>query len=281
MIEQGKEIELKIAKRATFGLYLADESGEEVLLPNKYCTEEMKPGDTTRVFVYKDSEGKKVATTLTPKIFIHEFALLKVSAVTGVGAFLDWGLEKELMVPFREQKQKMEVGRWYIVYLDLDKKSDRLYASNRVERFLQNDQISVKEGDEVALVVLQKTDLGYSVIVNHAHKGLIFDNEIFQEIRVGNQLKGYVKKIRDDQKIDISIQAIGFRNVNDSNIELIYKTLVENDGFLAVTDKSSPDEISTLFGISKKAFKKSLGALYKQKRVDIQSDGIRIIDKQE
>ncbi|MBE9485306.1 MAG: GntR family transcriptional regulator [Bacteroidetes bacterium] len=277
MIEQGREIELKIAKRATFGLFLADESGEEVLLPNKYCAEEMKPGNTTRVFVYKDSEGKKVATTLTPKIFIHEFALLKVSAVTGVGAFLDWGLEKELMVPFREQKQKMEVGRWYIVYLDLDKKSDRLYASNRVERFLQNDQISVKEGDEVALVVMQKTDLGYSVIVNHTHKGLIFDNEIFQEIRVGARLKGYVKKIRDDQKIDISIQPIGFRNVNDSNSELIYKTLVENDGFLAVTDKSSPDEIYTQFGISKKAFKKSLGALYKQKKVDIQPDGIKLI----
>jgi len=282
MIEQGQEIELKIAKRATFGLFLADESGEEVLLPNKYCAEEMKPGDTTRVFVYKDSEGKKVATTLTPKIYIHEFALLKVSAVTGVGAFLDWGLEKELMVPFREQKQKMEVGRWYIVYLDLDKKSDRLYASNRVERFLQNDQISVKEGDEVALVVLQKTDLGYSVILNHAHKGLIFDNEIFQEIRVGDRLKGYVKKIRDDQKIDISIQPIGFRNVNDSNSELIYKTLVENDGFLTVTDKSSPDEIYTQFGISKKAFKKSLGTLYKQKKVDIQPDGIKlIVEKQE
>lgn len=277
MIEQGKEIELKIAKRATFGLYLADDSGEEVLLPKKYCAEEMKPGDTTKVFVYKDSEGRKVATTLAPKIFIHEFALLKVTAVTGVGAFLDWGLEKELMVPFREQKQKMEEGRWYIVYLDLDKKSDRLYASNRVERFLENDQISVKEGEEVALLVLQKTDLGYSVIINHKHKGLIFDNEIFQEIRVGDRLKGYVKKIRDDQKIDISIQAIGFRNVNDSNSELIYKTLIENNGFLAITDKSSPDDIYTQFGISKKAFKKSLGALYKQKKVDIQSDGIKLI----
>ena len=277
MIEQGKEIELKIAKRATIGLYLADDSGEEVLLPKKYCAEEMKPGDTTRVFVYKDSEGKKVATTLKPKIYIHEFALLKVTAVTGVGAFLDWGLEKELMVPFREQKQKMEEGRWYIVYLDLDKKTDRLYASNRVERFLQNDQISVKDGDEVALVVMQKTDLGYSVIINHKHKGLIFDNEIFQEIRVGDRLKGYVKKIRDDQKIDISIQAIGFRNVNDSNSELIYLTLIENNGFLAINDKSSPDDIYTQFGISKKAFKKSLGALYKQKKVDIQPDGIKLI----
>ena len=277
MIEQGKQIELKVSKRATFGLFLTDASGEEVLLPNKYCADGMTPGDTIEVFVYKDSEGKKIAATLTPKIFIHEFALLKVNAVTGVGAFLDWGLEKELMVPFREQKQKMEMDRWYIVYLDLDTKSDRLYASNRVERFLQNDQISVKEGDEVALVVLQKTDLGYSVIINHAHKGLIFDNEIFQEIRVGDKLKGYVKKVRDDKKIDISIQAIGFRNFNDANSELIYKKLEENNGFLPVTDKSSPEDIYSQFGISKKAFKKSLGALYKKRLVEIQADGIKLL----
>lgn len=275
MIEQGKQIELKIIKRATFGLFLGDESGEEVLLPNKYCSDEMKPGDLARVFVYKDSEGKKIATTLTPKIYLHEFALLKVTAVTTVGAFMDWGLEKELMVPFREQKQKLEPGRWYIVYLDLDLKSDRLYASNRVERFLQNEQITVKEGEEVALVVLQKTDMGYSVIINHLHKGLIFDNEVFREIRVGDKLSGYVKRIRDDRKIDISLQAIGFRNFNDANSEMIYKKLEENDGFLAFTDKSSPEEIYSRFGISKKAFKKSLGALYKQKLIEIRPDGIK------
>jgi len=277
MIEQGIVIELKVVKRATFGMFLADESGEEVLLPKKYCSDEMRPGDPIKVFVYRDSEGKKVATTLTPKIFLHEFALLQVSAVTGVGAFLDWGLEKELMVPFREQKQNMEVGRWYIVYLDLDKKSDRLYASNRVERFLQNDQLTVTEGEEVSLVILQKTDLGFSVIINHSHKGLIFDNEIFQEIRVGDRVRGYVKKIREDRKIDISLQALGFRNFNDSNGELIYLKLKENEGFLAVSDKSSPEEIYAQFGISKKAFKKSLGALYKKRLVEIQADGIKLI----
>jgi len=277
MIEQGKEIELKVIKRTTFGLFLGDESGEEVLLPNKYCSEKLTPEDLIKVFVYRDSEGKKVATTLTPKIFLHEFALLQVSAVTGVGAFLDWGLEKELMVPFREQKQNMEVGRWYIVFLDLDKKSDRLYASNRLERFLQNDQITVKEGEEVSLVIQQKTDLGFSVIINHTHKGLIFDNEIFQEIRVGDRLKGYVKNIREDRKIDISLQALGFRNFNDSNSELIYLKLKESDGFLPLSDKSSPEEIYTQFGISKKAFKKSLGALYKKRLVEIQAEGIKLI----
>jgi len=276
MIEQGRNIELRIVKRATFGLFLMDDSGEEVLLPNKYCSKEMKPGDNITVFVYRDSEGKKVATTLTPKIFINEFALLKVTSVTAVGAFLDWGLDKELMVPFREQKQKMAEGRWYVVYLDLDKKSDRLYASNRIERFLQNQNVPLKEGDKVNLVVWQKTDLGYTVIINHAHKGLIFDNEIFQQINIGDRLPAYVKKIREDQKIDVSLQPVGFRKFNDTNSELIYRKLEENEGFLAFTDNSSPEDIYSLFGISKKAFKKSLGSLYKQRKIEILPDGIKL-----
>ena len=277
MLEQGKHVELNILKRAVFGLYLTDDSGEEVLLPNKYCTEEMKPGGKVIVFIYRDSEGRTVATTLTPKINLHEFALLKVSEVTAVGAFLDWGLEKDLMVPFREQKQKMEEGRWYIVYLDLDQKTDRLFASNRVERYLQNDELLVKEGDEVDLVVQQKTDLGYAVIINHKHKGLIFDNEVFKEVRVGDKLKGYVKNIRDDNKIDVSLQAIGYRGANDANSELILTKLKEYDGFIALTDKSTPEDISTQFGISKKAFKKALGALYKQRLIEIQPTGIRLL----
>jgi predicted RNA-binding protein (virulence factor B family) len=276
MIEQGKQIELNILKRAGFGLYLSDDSGEEVLLPNKYCTEEMKPGGKVKVFIYRDSEGRKVATTQAPKIYLHEFALLKVTALTVVGAFLDWGLDKDLMVPFREQKQKMEEGRWYIVYLELDQKTDRLFASNRVERYLQNEKLTVKEGEEVALVVQQKTDLGYAVIINHAHKGLIFDNEVFKEIRIGDTLEGFVKKVRDDQKIDVSLQPLGFRDANDANSELICKQLEENDGFLPFTDKSTPEEISTQFGISKKAFKKSLGDLYKQRKIEIQPGGIKL-----
>ena len=278
MLAQGKINHLKIIKRSTFGLYLGDGSGEEVLLPNKYCSDEMKPEGEIDVFVHRDSEDRKVATTLTPKILLHEFALLKVSAVTKVGAFMDWGLEKELMVPFREQRQKMEADRWYIVYLDLDQKTDRLYASNRLERFLSNDQLSVKEGDEVDLVVLQKTDLGYAVIINHKHKGLVFSNEIFQDLRIGDRLKGYVKKIREDHKIDISLQAIGFRKSSETNNELIHRQLIENKGFLPLTDKSSPEEISSLLGISKKAFKKSVGALYKEKKILIEDTGIRLLE---
>jgi predicted RNA-binding protein (virulence factor B family) len=277
MIEQGKECELNILKRSGVGLFLSDESGEEVLLPNKYCTEEMKPGEKVKVFIYRDSEDRKVATTLTPKLYLHEFALLKVSAVTGVGAFLDWGLEKDLMVPFREQKQKMEEGRWYIVYLDLDLKTDRLFASNRLERYIQNDELTVKEGDEVALTIQQKTDLGYAVIINHRHKGLVFDNEIFKEVRIGDKLQGFVKKVREDKKIDVSLQVLGYRGAKDANSEMILEQLKKYDGFLPITDNSSPEEISTQFGISKKAFKKSLGALYKQRLIEIQPTGIRLL----
>ena len=217
-----------------------------------------------------------MATTLIPKISLHEFALLEVSSVSGVGAFLDWGLEKELMVPFREQRQKMEEGRWYIVYLDLDEKTDRLYASNRIEKFLQNEAVSLSIGEEVELLVLQKTDLGYSVIVNNAYKGLIYENEIFQELNIGDRLKGYVKNLREDNKIDISIHPLGYKNFNDANSELIFNALIEHEGFLPFTDRSTPEEIYSQFGISKKAFKKSIGALYKQRKIDIQSQGIKL-----
>ena len=269
---------MNILKRSGVGLYLSDAEGEEVLLPQKYCTEEMKPGGKVMVFIYRDSEGRKIATTLTPRIMLNEFALLRVSAVTEVGAFLDWGLEKELMVPFREQRQKMEKGRWYIVYLDLDSKSDRLYASNRLERFLQNEKLHLKEGDEVSILIHQKSDLGYSVIVNHAHKGLIYENEIFQELRIGDLLTGYVKKIREDHKIDVSLQPQGYKQSFEANSERILSQLKEKGGFIPVSDKSSPEEIYSQWGMSKKAFKKALGALYKQRFIDIRPDGVRLLE---
>lgn len=277
MIEIGKYNELKILRHTSVGLYLGDESGEDVLLPNKYCPESYELEDMIKVFVYLDYAERKVATDIIPKIHLDEFALLKVTAVENVGAFLDWGLEKELMVPFKEQRQKMEVGRWYVVYLDIDEETDRLFASNRVEKYIQNEVLTVEEGDEVELLVLTKTDLGFSVIVNNDHKGLIFENEIFKEINIGDKLKGYVKKIREENKIDISLQAIGYDNFNDANSKLIYDALVQNNGFLAITDKSSPEEIYLQFGISKKAFKKSIGALYKDRKILMEPNGIKLI----
>ena len=277
MIAIGRYNKLKILRRTSVGLYLGDVSGEDVLLPHKYCPKNFKIEDEIEVFVYRDHEGRKIATNLTPKIHLHEFALLQVTAVTEVGAFLDWGMEKELFVPFSEQKQKMKKGRWYIVYLDLDTKTDRLFASNRIERHLQNEILTIKEKEKVELLVLQKTDLGFSVIVNNRHNGLIYNNEIFRELNIGDRLKGFVKKIREDNKIDISLQAIGYNNFIDTNSDLIYRALLENEGFLEVTDKSSPDEIYLQFGMSKKAFKKTVGALLKQKKIKIQPDGIKLI----
>ena len=277
MIEIGKYNKLRILRNTSVGLFLGDDLGEDVLLPNKYCPKRFNLEDEIEVFVYLDNYERKIATNLTPKINLNEFSFLKVTAVTDVGAFLDWGLEKELLVPFFEQKQRMEEDRWYIVYLDLDKKTNRLYASNKIEKHLQNNDLTVEERENVELLVMRKTDLGFSVIVNNQHSGLIYDNEIFQKLKIGDKLNGVVKKIRGDNKIDISIQSIGYNNFIDKNSELIYQALLKNNGFLAVTDKTSPDEIYSKFGISKKAFKKTLGALFKQHKITIEPNGIKLI----
>lgn len=277
MIEIGRSNELRILRNTSVGLYLGDESGEEVLLPNKYCPEKFELEDKIEVFVYHDHEERKVATKIKPKILLNEFELLQVTAVTNVGAFMDWGLEKDLLVPFREQRHKMQEGKWYIVYLDVDRKTDRLYASSRIDDILQNRVLTVERGEEVSLLIFQKTDLGFSVIVNNIHKGLLFRNEIFKELNIGDKIIGFVKNIREDNKLDISIQRIGYENFNDCNSELIFHKLVENEGFLPVTDKSSPEEIRRQFGISKKAFKKSIGALYKQRKITILPEGIKSI----
>lgn len=276
MIEIGKYNDLAILRETSIGLYLGDEEGEDVLLPNKYCPPAFEIGDVIRVFVYLDNEARKVATNMIPKILLHEFAFLKVTAVESVGAFLDWGLVKELMVPFREQRQRMEVGRWYVVYMDIDEKTGRLYASNKIEHRLTNDNLDVKEGEEVNLLVLQKTDLGYTVIVNHKYKGLLFENEIFRDIHIGQKLTGYIKKIREDNKIDVSLQPVGYESSKDPLSDLVTRVLYENNGFLPLNDKSTPETIYATLGISKKAFKRTIGNLYKEKTIEITDEGIRL-----
>ncbi len=277
MIEVGIYNKLKVLRETSVGWYLGDEDGEDVLLPKKYCPQPFIPGEVMEVFVYLDKEERKVATTRRPKILLNRFASLKVTTVTRIGAFLDWGPEKELLVPFREQKQTMEEGRHYVVYLGMDELTGRLYASAKVEKFLDNEHLSVRNKEKVSLLVYKETELGYSVIVNDRHRGLIFKEDVFKDIRVGASLEGYVKRIRPDGNLDISPQAIGYNNYNMDNSEIIYLKLVENNGFLPVTDKSSPEEIYALFGISKKAFKKSVGALYKQQRLRIEEQGLRLL----
>lgn len=274
MIDIGTYNKLKIVRSTLQGLYLEDEEEQEVLLPNKYCPESFELEDSIEVFVYLDHEERPVATTITPGIILNTFAFLQVTAVTKVGAFLDWGLEKELLVPFREQRQPMEEGRWYIVLLLHDDKTGRLYATNRIDKHLQQDPVTVNTGDEVDLLIYRKTDLGYEVIINDLHKGLLYHNELFEELHIGDRKTGYVKHVRADQKIDVSLQASGYENVIDPHCEKICAVLEKNQGKLNLSDKSSPEDIYQAFGMSKKAFKKAIGLLYKERKLIIEKDQI-------
>lgn len=276
MIAVGKYNQLEILRETSVGLFLGDGSGEDILLPKKYCPERYSLHDELTVFVYRDHEDRKIATNIHPKILLHQFAFLEVKAVNKVGAFLDWGLEKELMVPFKEQRQNMEEGRWYVVYLELDEKTDRLYATNKLNKRLQNENVTVEEGEEVDLLVIQRTDLGFSVIVNQQHKGLVFHNEVFQPIHVGDSIRGFIKNIRPDGKLDVSLQPLGYDNSNDPNVQLIFQRLLDYGGFIGLSDKSAPEEIYEEFEMSKKAFKKAIGSLYKARKIEIRPEGIQL-----
>lgn len=264
-----------IANRSTDnGFYLIDENENEVLMPNRYVTETLKEGDELNVFVYKDSEDRIVATTAVPTIQRHQFAYLKAKDVNRIGAFMDWGLEKDLLVPFIEQKSKMEAGKSYIVYLFLDQETDRLVASSKIEDFIEDEDVDLEEGQEVDLLVFKKTELGYKVIINNLFEGLIYHNEVFKILNVGDTLKGYVKPLREDGKIDLILQKPGYRNTIEPNSALILDLIKSNNGFLSLNDKSDPEDIKRIVGMSKKAFKKTIGTLYKQKLILIEKDGL-------
>jgi predicted RNA-binding protein (virulence factor B family) len=268
------ETNLLTAKRRTLnGYYLIDDENSEVLLPNKYVPSGMKPGDEISVFIYKDSEDRIIATTIKPYIMLNEFAVLEVVDVNPVGAFLDWGLEKDLLVPYSEQSSKMQVGSNYPVYLFLDEKTQRLVASGKTNKFLEQEEVKVYNGDEVDLLICNSTDLGINVIINNLYKGLLYDNELFQAVTEGDRITGYIKNVRPDNKIDVSLQKQGYVNV-EPNAQKILQKLNDNDGFLNITDKSDPIIILAKLEMSKKTFKKAIGALYKQKIIRIEKDGI-------
>ncbi|MDR6804137.1 putative RNA-binding protein (virulence factor B family) [Dyadobacter sp. BE34] len=276
MLFIGKYNYLTIERVTSVGMFLSDVEGEEVLLPNQYITDDMQVGDQIKVFVYLDSEDRPVATTQTPKIIRNEFAFLEVKDVSEYGAFLDWGLIKDLFVPFREQPKPMEIGEWHVVFLYLDQKSQRLLASAKIDKFLESERLTVAEGDEVDLLVWQKTDLGYNVVVNQYHKGLIYANEVFQPLQIGDSLKGYVKKIREENKLDISLQKTGYEVV-EPVAKQILEEVKKGKGFLNLSDSSSPEDIYNRLKISKKVFKKAIGGLYKQGIIRITDDGIYLV----
>lgn len=275
MLHIGRYNELTVNRRVDFGLYL--KGGEvEVLLPNKYVPEGTKEGDVLNVFVYTDSEDRPIATTLKPYATVGEFAYMKVKAVNNIGAFLDWGLEKDLFVPFKEQERKMEEGRSYIVFLYLDLNSDRVTASAKINRFIEKEEVELMEGDVCDLLIANRTDLGYNAIINNRYIGVIYQNEIFQPIGTGDRVKGFVKRIREDNKIDLTLQKSGGALVDDSRSRIL-KALKDNNGFLPLTDNSSPEEISRILMISKKAFKKTIGNMYKNRLIDIVDGGIKLV----
>ena len=276
MLFIGKYNYLTVQRVTSVGLFLADSEGEEVLLPNQYLTDDMKLDDTLKVFVYNDSEDRPVATTETPKIIRNEFAYLEVKDVSEHGAFLDWGLLKDLFVPFREQSTPMQIGEWHVVFLYLDQKTSRLIASTKIDRFLDNERLTVAEGDEVEGLVYMKTDLGYNVVVNQYHRGLIYANEVFKDIQIGDTIKCYVKKIREENKIDLSLQKQGYVAV-EPETQKILDLLKKRDGFLNLSDNSDPEEIKKHLQMSKKVFKKAIGGLYRQGMIKIATDGIYLI----
>jgi len=245
-----------------------------VLLPNRYVPDTFEIDDVIEVFVYLDNEERLVAVTDHPYIKKGEFALLRCNSVNAIGAFLDWGMVKELFCPFREQAFPMKAGGWYLVYCYLDETSDRLVASSKTNRFLDNKELTVQAFDEVDLIVSHPSDLGMNVIINKTHLGLIFNQDLFKDLSIGDKLKGLVKKIRPGNKIDITLEKIGYRNI-EPNAQVLLECL-ENDaqGCLKLTDKSSPEAIKSKVQMSKKSFKKAVGTLYKQRRIRTESDGI-------
>ncbi|TDS13475.1 hypothetical protein DFQ03_2767 [Maribacter caenipelagi] len=277
MIELGRINNLEILRDTSVGLFLGDEEGNDVLLPNKYVPTAYEIGEKIKVFCYLDYDERPVATTLEPDIMLGEFRLLQVAEVNEFGAFLQWGLEKHLLVPFREQRVKMKEGQWYVVHCYLDERSGRLVASNKLDKFLSNDIIDLKEWEKVDLVVTRQTDLGWEVIVNEKHKGLVYFNEVFKPINIGDVIPGCIKTIRKDNKLDISLQPLGTK-VLEPAAKKIYEVLVESGGFLRLHDKSAPEEIRDVFQMSKKTFKKGLGTLYKDRKIKIESDGISLLD---
>lgn len=275
MIKIGEYNTLKVVKDLDFGLYLDGGSAGEILLPARYVPRNVKPGDELEVFLYHDNEGRLITTTAKPHATVGEFAFMEVRSVSNAGAFLDWGLMKDLLVPYREQKASMVEGRWYLVYVYLDNESSRIVASARINKFLDNVPADYEYNQEVDLIVADETELGFKVIINQKHWGLLYHSEVFKVLAKGDKLKGYIKEVREDDKIDVSMHKLGYAKV-DGISQNILNVLNQNGGYMDVHDRSDAGEIYAIFGCSKKSFKKAIGSLYKNKYITLEEKGIRI-----
>lgn len=275
MAEIGRIHTLTVKTMLDYGALLDGGESGDILLLKKHVPDNCRPGDEVEVFVYADREARLQATTERPRALVGQFARLRVVSNSPAGTFLDWGVQKDLLVPLREQHVRMEEGKSYIVFVFLDRKSNRIAASSKLDKFLGRKPPDYAAGEEVDLLICERTDLGYKAIVNNAHWGMIYKNEVFQDLPAGRRMKGYIKAIREDLKIDIRLQQPGYERI-DTVSRSILKTIQDSGGSMEVTDKSPPEEIYSLFGVSKKTFKKAIGTLYKKRLVTIDANGIRL-----
>ncbi|MFT5435812.1 MAG: putative RNA-binding protein (virulence factor B family) [Ulvibacter sp.] len=280
MIKLGEYNTLTILRDTDPGLYLGDDEENVVLLPHKYKPDTFEIDDEIEVYVYLDNEERPIATTLDPFVTLNSFSYLYCSDVTDYGAFMDWGLEKQLFVPFKEQARPMKAGNWYIVYMYLDELTNRLVGSSKTNRFVDNDTLTVEAFEEVNILVTHLTEKGANVIINGIHKGLIYIDDIFEDIRTGDRMKAYIKKIREDNKIDVVLQTPGYRSI-EPNANFILEELTAAGGFLPLHDKSDPDAIKNELGMSKKSFKKAIGTLYRDKQIILKDGGIELAVEEE
>ncbi|WP_197705585.1 CvfB family protein [Labilibaculum antarcticum] len=273
----GQFAELKVAKIVDFGVYLQGEDESLILLPTRYVPLKTQLDDTIKVFIYRDSENRIIATTLIPYATVGEFAYLKVKTVNNLGAFLDWGIAKDLFVPFSEQRDNMQVDYSYLIFVYLDNASERIVGTAKIENVLRDVETTYEEGDEVEILITRRNDMGYQVLIGNDSLGMLYQNEIFEPVRSGDIRKAYIKKIRPDGKIDVSLQRQGYVNEIPQAGEQLLALLKKEDGFLPVNDKSSPEDIYSLLNMSKKNFKKTVGLLYKQKLITIEDSGIFLV----
>lgn len=276
----GRMNSLQVVKHTDFGLYLDGGADGEILLPKRYIPKDTpsEVEDWLNVFIYLDSDDKLIATTETPKVQVGQFASLKVVDINRVGLFLDWGLPKDLLLPHSEEKRPLQVGDYCVVYVFVDKRSKRITATARLDRYLDTVPATYTVGQEVDLLVVESTDMGFKAIINGKHWGLIHKNELFKFVRSGMQEKGFIKEVRADGKISLSLQAVGQEAASSLGEQILAK-LREHDGVLPLNDKSSPEAISALFRVSKGNFKKAIGGLYKQGRIVIHDDHIELAAK--
>ncbi len=274
-LRMGQYNRLKVIKQLDFGIYL-DGYEDEILMPTQYVPADVEIGDFLDVFIYRDSEDRVIATSLEPYGTVGEFAYLTVNAATPLGVFLDWGLPKDLFVPFKQQRENMVVGKSFLVFIHLDTQTDRIVASAKIERFLEEDVSELSEGMQVDLLPYEYTDMGIKALINQRYMGVLYRDEVFKPIELGKPTTGFIKKIRSDQKVDLALTEQSYNRIEGSKSDL-YKKLLATNGFLPFTDKSDPALITRTFGMSKKDFKKAVGGLLKEKKIILKEDGIHAI----